>query len=137
MRVVCCVLSFIPLLCATDATGKLRLASCSPIEAYSLKLVGFETQGVEKAIEFKIPDVFVLEREKDWIEVPATLECAQSAACEMATRSKIQLLRVFHGWRGRLKSISGKFAVTVYDGRKIEGNFNATFVKPASRWICE
>jgi hypothetical protein len=37
---------------ATDASGKIGPASCSFDERYSLKLVGFETQGLERALEF-------------------------------------------------------------------------------------
>jgi hypothetical protein len=120
-----------------DASGSMRLASCSFSERYRLKLVGFQTEGLEKAIEFKVPDEVFLEQEKDWIEVPATVECAQSAQCEIFGRGKIQILRVSHGWRGRLKSISGKFVVTFNDGRKIEGNFSAKYVKPSTPQICE
>jgi hypothetical protein len=115
----------------------MRLASCSFFERYRLKLVGFETDGLEKALEFKIPDDFVLQREKDWVEVPATVECAPSAQCEILAPSRIQILHVTLGWRGSLKSISGRFAVTLNDGRKIAGNFSAKYVKPSAPWICE
>jgi hypothetical protein len=135
--VICCLLLFIPSASATDASGSMRLASCSFFERYRLKLVGFQTEGSEKALEFNIPSESVLEQEKDWIEVPATVECAQSAQCEIFARGKIQILRVSHGWRGSLKSISGKFVVTFNDGRKIEGNFGAKYVKPSTLWICE
>ena len=133
--VICCLLLFIPPAFARDASGSIRFASCSFSESYRLKLVGFQTEGVERALEFKVPDV--LEREKDWIEVPAMVECAQSAQCEVFARGKIQILRVSHGWRGSLKSISGKFVVTFNDGRKIEGNFTAKYVKPSTLVICE
>jgi hypothetical protein len=114
----------------------MRLASCSFFERYRLTLVGFQTQGLEKALEFEVPDENVLEREKDWIEVPATVECARAAQCELFARGKIQVLRMSHGWRG-LKSISGKFVVTFNDGKKIEGDFSAKFVKPSAQQICE
>ena len=135
--VIGCLLLFIPTASARDASGSIRFASCSFFERYRLKLVGFQTEGVEKALEFKIPDEGVLEREKDWIEVPATVECAQSAHCEIFGPGKIQIRRVSHGWRGSLKSISGKFVVTFNDGRKIEVYFTAKYVKPSTLAICE
>lgn len=134
---ICCLLLFIPPASATDVSGSISFASCSFFERYHLKLVGFQTEGVERALEFKIPDEHVLQREKDWIEVPATVECAKSAQCEIFGRGKIQILRLSHGWRGSLKSISGKFLVTFNDGREIEGNFTAKYVKPSTIAICE
>jgi hypothetical protein len=136
-RVICCLLLLVPRAFAKDASGSLKFASCSFFERYRLRLVGFQSEGLEKVLEFKVPGEFVLERQKDWIEVPVTVECAPSAQCETFGRSKVQILRVSHGWRGSLKSISGKFAVTLNDGRKIEGNFNAKYVKPSMPWICE
>jgi hypothetical protein len=134
-RVICCLLLFVPATSAKDVSGSIKFASCSFFERYRLKLVGLQTEGVEKALEFKIPDV--LAREKDWIEVPATVECATSAPCEIFGQGKIQILRVSHGWRGSLKSISGKFMVTFNDGRQIEGGFTAKYVKPSALAICE
>lgn len=134
-RVICCLLLLMPPAFARDASGSIRFASCSFSDRYRLKLVGFQTEGVERSLEFEVPDV--LEREKDWIEVPATAECAQSAQCEIFARGKIQILRVAHGWSGSLKSISGKFVVTFNDGRKIEGIFTAKYVKPSTLAICE
>jgi hypothetical protein len=136
-RLTCCLLLFIPAASATDASGLMRPASCSFSERYRLRLIGFQTEGLEKALEFKVPDEFVLEREKDWIDVPLTVECVPSAQCEILARSKIQILRVSHDWRGSLKSVSGKFVVRLNDGRKIEGNFNAKYVKPSTLSICE
>lgn len=115
----------------------MRLASCSFFARYRLKLTGFQTDGSEKALEFNLPDESVLEREKDWIQVDATVDCDDPAQCEIFGMGKIQILRVSHGRRGGLKSISGKFLVTFHDGRTIEGNFTAKYVKPSTRPICE
>jgi hypothetical protein len=134
-RVICCTLLFMPPAFARDTGSSIRFASCSFSERYRLKLVGFQTAGAEKSFEFQVPDV--LEREKDWIGVPVTVECAQSAHCEIFGRGKIQIRRVSHGWRGSLKSISGRFVVTFNDGTKIEGNFAAKYVKPSTPAICE
>src|SRR5258708_7263254 len=122
-RIFWCLLLFIPPASATDASGSMRLASCDFFERYRLKLVGFQTEGMEKALEFKVPDEYVLEHEKDWIEVDGMVECTPSAQCQIFAPSKIQILRVSRGWRGSLKSISGKFVVTLNDGRKIQANF--------------
>jgi hypothetical protein len=54
---------------------------------------------------------------------------------QISARSKIQILCVSRGWRGCLQLISGKFVVTLNDGRKIEGNFSAKHVKPPTPWI--
>jgi hypothetical protein len=115
----------------------MRFASCSFFERYNLKLVGFKTEGSEKLIELKVPDEWVLEHEKDWIEGSAMVECAPSSPCQIFARSRIQILHVSHGWRGSLKSISGKFAITLIDGRKIDGNFSAKYIKPPTLGICE
>jgi hypothetical protein len=136
-RTIWCLLLFIPPASVADARGSMTLASCSFFERYRLTLVGFQTDGLEKALEFKVPDEFVLAREKDWIEVPATVECARAAQCELFARGKIQVLRVSRGWRGSLKSISGRFVVKLIDGRRIEGDFGAKFAKPSAPWICE
>ena len=135
-RVICCLVLCIPPAYAKDASGSMRFASCSFLERNRLKLVGFQTEGLEKAVEFTVPDVSVLEREKDWIEVTTSVECAQSALCEIA-RGRIQILHVSHGWRGSPKSISGKFVVTINNGRKIEANFTARYVRPSTPAICE
>ncbi len=115
----------------------MRLASCSFFERYRLTLVGFQTQGSEKALEFKVPDESVLQREKDWIEVDATVECARATQCELFGQGKIQVSRMSYGPRGSLKTISGKFVVTFNDGRKIEGDFNAKIARPSTPQICE
>ncbi len=130
-----CLLLLIPTASARDVSSSIRFASCSFPERYTLKVVGFQTAGVEKTLEFKLPDV--LEQERDWIEVPAAVECAPSAECEFFGRGKVQIVRVSHGWRGRLKSISGKFVVTFNGGSKIDGNFTAKYIKPATLPICE
>jgi hypothetical protein len=129
------LLLLIPPASASDGSGSIKFASCSFSERYLLRLVGFQTGGTERSLEFKVPDV--LERERDWIEVPATVECVQSAPCEIFGRGKIQIQGASHGWRGSLKSISGKFVVTFIDGKKIEGNFAAKYVKPPTPVICE
>lgn len=136
-RVICCLSLFIPPAPAADASGSMRLASCSLFERYRLKLVGFQTDGPEKALEFNVPDESILAQKKDSIEVEATVDCAPSAQCDIFGRGKIQIVRVSHGWRGGLKSVSGKFVVTFKDGRKIEGNFTAKFIKPSTPQICE
>jgi len=133
--VICFLLLLIPSASAKDASGLIKLASCSFSERYLLRLAGFQTEGSERSLEFKVPDV--LEREKDWIEVPAAVECAKSGPCEVFGRGKIQIQRVSHGWRGSLKSISGKFVVTFIDGKKIEGAFTAKYIKPPTPVICE
>ena len=130
------LLLFIPPASARDVSGSIRFASCSFSERYRLNLVGFQTEGAERALEFKVPGV-LLEPEKDGIEVPVTVDCARAAQCEIFGRGRIQMLRVSHGWRGSLKSISGEFVVTFNDGRKIEGNFTAKYVKPSKLAICE
>jgi hypothetical protein len=134
-RMICCLLLLCPASFAGDASGSIAWASCSLFEEYRLKLIDFQTDGLERALEFKIPNIF-RRQEKDWLEVPVSVECAQSAPCEIA-RGNIQILRVSHGWRGSLKSASGKFVVTINDGRKIEGNFTAKYVKPSKTPICE
>jgi hypothetical protein len=136
-RVICCLLIFIPTVSAMDARGSVRFGGCSFFERYRLRLMDFQTTGSEKVLEFKVPDESVLEREKDWLEVPATVECAPSAPCEIFGRGKIQILRVSHGWRGRPKTLIGEFAVTFNDGRSIEGNFDAKYVKSSTQSICE
>jgi hypothetical protein len=114
----------------------MRFASCAFSERYRVNLVGFQTDGSEKALEFNLP-AFFLEQEKVWIEVDARVECVPATQCELFGRGKIQVLRTSHGWRGGLRSISGKFVVTFHDGRKIEGNFSAKYVKPSKLMICE
>jgi hypothetical protein len=96
----------------------------------------FSNGGQETALEFKLPSPYALRQEKDWIEVPVTVECEHSALCEIA-KGKIQISRLSHGWRGSLKSASGKFMVTINDGRKIEGNFTARYVNSSKKVICE
>ncbi len=130
------LLLFISLASARDASGSIRFASCSFSERYLLILVGFQTDGAERALEFKVPGVR-LEPEEDGIQVPVTVDCARSAQCEIFVRGRIQMLRVSRGWRGSLKSISGKFVVTFNDGRKIEGSYTAKYVKPSKLAICE
>lgn len=132
-----CLLLLIPPAHGADARGSMRLASCSLFDRYRLTLVGFQTQGSETALEFSVPDESVLEREKDWIAVDATVECARATRCELFGQGKIQILRMFHGRRGSLKSIFGKFVVTFSDGRKIEGDFSAKFTTPSAPQICE
>ena len=134
-HVICCLLLLLPSASARGASGSIKFASCSFSERYLLRLDGFQTEGTEKALEFKLPDV--LEREKDWIESPATVECTQSRQCEIFGRGKVQILRVSHGWSGSLKSIFGKFVVTFMDGRKLEGNFTAKYVKPSTPVSCQ
>ena len=77
-RIVCCLSLFIPSTPAREVVGSIRFAHCSVFESHLLKLVGFKTDGAERVIELKIPSESVIEREKDWIEVPATVECARS-----------------------------------------------------------
>jgi hypothetical protein len=113
-----CLLLFIPPASGADARGSMRLASCSFFKRYRLTLVGFQTQGSEKALEFNVPDESVLEREKDWIEVDATVERAGDS------------LRTL--WAGQDSGV-----VAFNDGRKIEGDFSAKFAKPAAPQICE
>ena len=132
-----CLSLLAPPASATDGSGSLRLVSCSFFERYRLKLTGFQTNGSEKALEFNLPDESVLEQERDWVEVDATVDCGDPAQCELFGRGQIRILRVSHGWRGGLKSISGKFVVAFRDGRKIEGNFTAKYVKPSPPRICE
>ena len=134
---ILCLLLIVPPASAVDARGSMRFASCSFFERYRLTLVGFQTQRSEKALEFKVPDERILEQEKEWIEVPAMVECARAVQCEIFGQGKIQILRVSHGWKGGLKSVSGKFVVTFNDGRKIEGEFGAKSVKPSTQPICD
>jgi len=136
-----CLLLFSPAASAAasakDASGSIRFASCSFFESYRLKLVGFQTAGAERALEFKIPEVSWLQREKGWIEAEATVGCGPRAECELYGRGRIQVRHVSLGRGERLKSVSGKFEVTFRDGRKTEGNFTARFIKPSKLPICE
>ena len=110
---------------------------CSLLREHRLKLVGFQAEGPENALEFRIPDESFLEREKDWIPGPVMVKCAQSSECDSFAQGRIQVLRVSRGWWGSVKSISGKFEAMLSDGRSIAGSFSANYVKPSKRWICE
>ncbi len=69
----------------------------------------------------------------EWAEVQ--MDCPQRGRCE-TVRGKIQILCVSQG-RRIVSALSGNFAVTYIDGRKLEGSFSAKGIQPAEEIICE
>lgn len=95
----------------------------------------FHKKDLEKTLAFKLPGDWVLEHEKDWMEVPG-MECTGLGQCETVVRTKIQILHVSHRWRSA-RVVFGNFVVSLNDGRKLEGSFSARFIKPSAQIICE
>ena len=122
----------------SDATGSIRFSSCSLSDTYRLELVRFQEKKLAKTLVLTLPNFAFLENlanGKGWIEVPGE-ECAASGECRFVMKSKIQVLRVSFRWRS-VGAISGNFAVSFNDGRKLEGSFSAKGIKPATEIICE
>ena len=115
----------------SDATGSIRFKSCD-LFGLRLELARFQKKNLENALAFELPQA--LEPIKgEWIEVP--MDCPQHGRCETVS-GKIQILHVSYG-RRIVSAVSGNFAVSYIDGRKLEGSFSAKGIQPASDIICE
>jgi len=119
---------------SSDATGSLRFTSCEPMRWYRLTLTRFRNQNLKNAIALELPaDWVLLHLTDEWLDVIGGLECAPDGSCATVT-GKVRNVR-FHGWRG--SAISGDFIVQFLDGSKLQGSFNAKYVKPPAKIICE
>ena len=114
----------------SDATGTVRFVSCD-FWQYRLELIRFQKRNLENGLAFKLPGY--LETNKEWMEVP--MDCPQRGRCETVS-GKIQILHVSYGRRS-VSALSGNFAVSYVDGRKLEGSFSAKGIQPATEIICE
>ena len=115
----------------SDATGFIRFANCNVSNQYRLTLLRYRKQKLKKAIVLEIPSEWGLaELTKDWLEVDGK-QCLGDGPCEVVA-SKI---RDVHFQGGH--AVSGSFAVVVEDGRKLQGTFQAKYIKPLTRIICE
>jgi hypothetical protein len=127
--VVGCSLLFMPPpTYGSDAAGTVRFASCDFLAALRLELVRFQKANLENPLVFKLP------RNPKGVVGSAH---GLPAARPMRDRERQdQILHVSYGRRS-VSALSGNFAVSYIDGRKLEGSFSAKGIQPATEIICE
>jgi hypothetical protein len=118
----------------SDAKGSIRFGECNPMRWYRLTLTQFQNEKLKKTIDLELPNDWVLQHmTKEWLQVSG-MECVEEKSC-VGVIGKIQNVH-FHGWR-EMTGITGNFIIEFVDGSKIEGSFNAKYIKPPTTIICE
>jgi hypothetical protein len=95
---------------------------------YILEITNYRGHRLEQPIQFKVLRDHSLELETNrWVDSPRD---------DDAKSSRIQVLHVSRHW-WRTMEISGNFEIVFADGRKLEGSFQARYVKPPRPVVCE
>ncbi len=115
------------------ATGYAQTEDCQDLKGLSIYLERLDGRPLEKTIVLKVPKLYlaeVLAKEKQ-----GTLAyggyCVSAGHCEDAKIGEVQFVEVHR------KHVSGKFKVTLQDGRKLEGDFTAKVRRAKHGLICE
>jgi hypothetical protein len=112
---------------ASDANGALHPTCGLPYE-YILEITDYRGHRLERPIKFKVLGDYGLQLEAgQWVDSPRD---------DDAKSSRIQVVHVSRHW-WRTMEMSGNFEIVFTDDRKLEGSFNAKYVKPSSPTICE
>jgi hypothetical protein len=133
-RILCLALLGCVRMRASDAAGLFR-PICGPLNPYRVEIHDFRGQRLEKWIQFQVLDEDYRQPDlTEWIEAGGQ-QCS-STKCEKATSSRVQVIRTTRHWL-RSMTIRGNFEMVFADGRKLEGSFQAKYVKPVHELRCE
>lgn len=95
---------------------------------YLLEITNYQGPRLERALQFKVLGESGLRLSANqWVDSPRP---------DDAKSSRIQIVHLARHW-WRAMEMSGNFEIVFGDGTKLEGSFNAKYVKPPNPLICE
>lgn len=111
----------------SDARGVLHPLCGFPYQ-YLFDITEFRGRRLEKPIHFKVLGEYGLQLEPNaWVDSPRD---------DDAKLSRVQVVHLSHHW-WRTLEMSGNFVIVFGDGKKLEGSFDAKYVKPPGEFVCE